>query len=168
MLKKRGVSLQVRGRLCMCVGSARGAAAGKAHARTLRVSDWTEPPHLLQACSHACVAGSAARASRQVLRTLRTRKRAAGRTLEVCARMADEIPSAEFVIIGAGVFGLSTALHLARRGHSVAVFEAHGIPAEDEPAENLLPGKVYPGTSVGVSRVVRAGGCRADCFAAVH
>lgn len=33
-------------------------------------------------------------------------------------------------IIGAGVFGLATALELARRGHRVELFEADSIPAE--------------------------------------
>jgi sarcosine oxidase / L-pipecolate oxidase len=39
-------------------------------------------------------------------------------------------PSAPIIIIGGGTWGLSTALHLARRGYTeITVLDAHPIPS---------------------------------------
>ena len=61
----------------------------------------------------------------------------------------------EFVIVGAGVFGLSTALALAAKGYSVTVLERSEIPDEEEEDGRVMAGKCYRGSSVDTSRVVR-------------
>ncbi|KAI8820053.1 FAD dependent oxidoreductase [Chytriomyces cf. hyalinus JEL632] len=43
----------------------------------------------------------------------------------------------KYILVGGGVFGLSTALSLQRRGHSVTVFDRLPVPAEDAASTDI-------------------------------
>ena len=57
----------------------------------------------------------------------------------------DEDSARTVVIVGAGVFGLSTAWHLLQRGYSVTVLErASEVPARDSAGYDLNKGAPAP------------------------
>lgn len=66
-----------------------------------------------------------------------------------------ECRCAMIIVVGAGVFGLSSALHLAQHGADVLVVEAGPLISGYDDERVVRTGSKYRGTSADTSRVVR-------------
>ncbi len=64
------------------------------------------------------------------------------------------------VVVGAGVAGCATALHLARRGHDVAIVDRAAFPRDKVCGEGLLPHGVTELDRLGLLDAVRGTGAR--------
>jgi menaquinone-9 beta-reductase len=67
---------------------------------------------------------------------------------------------AEVIVVGAGVGGCATALHLARRGHDVLLLERTSGPTDKVCGEGLMPSGVDELARLGLGGAVRALGAR--------